>query len=207
MLLMTAAGAESQQSAEPELEVAVKDRRSEIMVVPDVDWNAYTHVKLERPTVEFRKNWIRDQRQRSGIIIREADEKRIKTAVADLFVEVLSGELVDKGGYAMVDEAGKGVMHFVPRIVNLDIVAPDRARDNIGSSFTDSQGRMTVKMEIRDSLSGNLLATTDHYVEDWQKGYMEWTTSATNYRAARLMLQRWANGLREWLDQARGISD
>ena len=188
------------------LEVVEQNRRSEILAVPDTDWNIYTQVRLDRATVEFRKNWVRDQRQRSGVTIREDDEKRIKSSLADLFEEVLTEELVSEGGYAMADENAADVMHFIPHIVNLDIIAPDRARDHIGSAFTDSQGRMTVEMEIRDSVSGSLLATTRHYEEDPHKGYMEWTTSGTNRRAAKLMLMRWASGIRERLDESRGIS-
>ena len=61
-------------------------------------------------------------------------------------------------------------------------------------------------LEIQDSSSGELLATTRHFVEDWYKGYMEWTTSATNHRAFRLMLERWADDLCEWLEEARAAS-
>ena len=35
--------------------------------------------------------------------------------------------------------------------------------------------------------------------EDPQKGYMEWTTSGTNRRAARFMFIRWANKLNDVL--------
>mgnify|MGYP001826299710 CR=1 FL=1 len=205
--LSAAIAEEPPQSPGADLEVVEKDRRSEVRAAQGIDWNAYTRVKLDRASVEFRKNWVRDQRQRSGNIIREDDEKRIKDDLSDLFEEVLTRELVTEGGYTMAEENGQGVLHFIPRIVNLDIIAPDRVRDYVGSAFTDSQGRMTIEMEIRDSLSGDLLATTRHYEEDPHKGYMEWTTSATNRRSARLMLMRWAEGLRERLDEMRGISN
>lgn len=204
--LSAAIAEEQQQSLGDDLEVVEKDRRSEVRAAQGIDWNVYTRVRLDRATVDFRKNWVRDQRQRSGNIIREDDEQRIKSDLADLFEEVLTRELVNEGGYAMAEDNDQDVMHFIPRIVNLDIVAPDRVRNHVGSAFTDSQGRMTIEMEIRDSLSGDLLATTRHYEEDPHKGYMEWTTSATNRRSARLMLMRWAEGLRERLDEGRGIS-
>jgi len=99
-------------------------------------------------------------------------------------------------------------MRVEPRVVDLDVIAPDRVRDYIGYSLTDSQGNMTLELDFYDSISGELLATTTQYREDPIKGYMEWTTSVTNRQAARLMLERWTSWLREWLDEARtGTSD
>jgi hypothetical protein len=191
------------EPGDPSLEVIEQDRRGEFRAAKSVDWDAYTRVKLDRPTVEFREFWIRDQRQRSGITIREDDERRIKDSVADLFEKVLSRELETEGGYSVTAEPGQDVLHFTPRIVDLDIVAPDRARDYIGTALADSQGRMTIELEIRDSLSGRLLATSRQNEEDPYKGYMEWTNSATNHRAARLMLLRWSNDLLEQLEELR----
>jgi hypothetical protein len=165
--------------------------------------NRIVKIQLERATVEFRKRWARDQRQRSGIIIKEKDEERIKSDLADLLDEVLKREMSSKAGYVFVDESGADVMRVIPRVVDLDVVAPDRVRDYIGYALTDSQGSMTLELEFYDSLNGKLLATTSQYQEDPIKGYMEWTTSVTNRQAARHMLERWTNWLREWLDEAR----
>ena len=185
------------------LEVIEQGRNGEIWAASNVNWNTYSRVQLDRATVEFRKNWARDQRQRSGITIKEADEQRIKSDMADLFDRVFTQELTAEGIYTMADESGAGVMRITPKIVDLDVVAPDRVRNYIGGALTDSQGSMTVELEIRDSLGGELLATTRHRLSDPYKGYMEWTTSPTNRRAARLMLVRWTGELREWLDEAR----
>ena len=192
---------------ESDLEVIEQGRNGEIWAASNVDWNAWSRIQLDRATVEFRKNWARDQRQRSGITIREADEQRIKSDMADLFDKVFTQELTADGFYTMADESGAEVMRVTPRIVDLDIVAPDRVRDYIGGAFTDSQGRMTLELEIRDSVSGSLLATTRHHEEDPYKGYMEWTTSPTNRQAARLMLVRWASRLQEWLEEARSAAE
>ena len=103
----------------------------------------------------------------------------------------------------MSDVSGENVMRITPRITNLNINAPDRMRDHIGSSFTDSNGSMTLELEIYDSVSGTLLARMVDSREDPQKGYIEWTTSVTNRRAARFMFIRWADKLRDLLIEAR----
>jgi hypothetical protein len=124
--------------------------------------------------------------------------------MADLLDEVLTRELSNKGGYVFTDQNGPDVMRVTPHITDLDIVAPDRVRDHIGYALTDSQLSMTMKLEVYDSVNGELLATAGKYDIDPEKGYMEWTTSGTNKRAARFMLQRWSTWLRKWLDDARG---
>jgi hypothetical protein len=203
MSLSALADTDPVEAPDPGLDIVEKSWHGEIRFSADVDWASYSKIQLERATVEFRKRWARDLRQRSGIIIKEKDEERIKSDMADLLDEVLKSELSSKAGYVFVDESGADVMRLKPRVVDLDVIAPDRVRDYIGYSLTDSQGSMTLELEFYDSVNGELLATTSQYQEDPIKGYMEWTTSVTNKRAARLMLERWTNWLREWLDEAR----
>ena len=208
MSLPALADTDPVEAPDPGLDIVEKSWHGEIRFTADVDWTTYSKIQLERATVEFRKRWVRDQRQRSGIVIKEKEQERIKSDLADLLDEVLKRELSSKAGYVFVDESGADVMRVIPRVVDLDVIAPDRVRDYIGYALTDSQGNMTLELEFYDSLNGDLLATTSQYQEDPIKGYMEWTTSVTNRRAARLMLERWTSWLREWLDEARaGTSD
>lgn len=186
------------------MDVIQQNRHGEFLAVPDVDWSQYSGVQIEVTSVEFRDRWKRDQRWRSGNIVREKDEIRIKTETAELVTEVLGRELSRKGDYIVTDEGGADVMRMSIRVKDLDIVAPDRVRDHIGSSFTDSQLNMTLELDIHDSLSGDVLATTRRHEEDPYKGYMEWTTSPTNRRAAVLMLERYSSWLLEGLAQASG---
>lgn len=187
---------------EPGMEIIEHDRDGEFQAAIGVDWSAYSKILLETATVEFRDNWVRDQKRYDDNIVRERDVVRIKTGASELLGKVLTREL-SGAGYEMTDESGPGVMRFTPRIVDLDIVAPDRISDNIVVSLTDSQGSLTLELEIHDSVSGVLLATTRQYRDDPYKGYMERTTSATNSRAFRLMMERWADWLIERFDEIR----
>lgn len=202
-VLLIAACAAQAPVPDPGFEVVDYDRDGAIQVAFDVDWNAYTKVILEPATVEFRENWVRDQERLYDKTIRESDEERIKTSASDLLAKVLTRELPDDGGYEIIDEAGAGVMRWTPRIVDLDIIAPDRVSDTISESLVDSQGRMTIELEIHDSVSGKLLAKASQYQSDPYKGYMERTTSATNAVAFRLMMLRWTDWLFEQLDAVR----
>ena len=188
---------------EPGLEVVEYDNDGYIQAAPDVNWSRYTHFQLEEASVEFREHWARDLERRNGTVIREKDEKRIKSDMSDLFSKVFSRELLNEGNWVLTEDVGADVLRFTPRIVDLDIYAPDRVRDYIGGALADSKGRMTLELDIHDSMTGRLIATTRQRREDPYDGYMESANSASNHVAFRLMLQRWSGWLNDWLNASR----
>ena len=186
-----------------DLELVKKNLHGEFHLDTKADWNRFTGIQLEKATVEFRKHWARDQKYRSGNRPTEKNMGRIKSDLSELLDNVFREELSKNDGFTMSDVSGENVMRITPRITNLNIYAPDRMRDHIGSSYTDSNGSMTLELEIYDSVTGTLLARMVDSREDPQKGYIEWTTSVTNKRAARFMFIRWADKLRDLLIEAR----
>lgn len=201
-ILLIAACAAQAPTPDPGFEVVDYDRDGAIQAARGADWNTYTKVILEPATVEFREDWVRDQERLYNNTIQERDEARIKASASDLLAKVLARELPDDGGYKVTNQAGPGVMRWTPRILKLDIIAPDRVQDTITESLVDSQGSMTIELEIHDSISGELLAKAWQEQSDPYKGYMERTTSATNARAFRLMMLRWTDWLFEGLEKA-----
>ncbi len=132
---------------------------------------------------------------------------RIKTSLSELFDEVFSQELTANGGYELTGEAGDNVMRITPHIVDLDVYAPDTRTAGRTQSYTESAGRMTLKLEIYDSVTGDLIVTASDRREAPRRGYMQWTTSVTNKAEARRMLERWAKDLRVRLDEARSVNN
>ena len=169
----------------------------------DVDWSRFNKIQLEQATVAFRKHWARDQRNRSGNRPTPKDIERVKTDLSKQLNEVFTRELTKNDAFMMTGSAGEDVLRITPKIVDLDVYAPDRMRDHIGFSMTDSQGNMTLELEIHDSQSGTLLASVRQFGEDRRNGWFEWTTSVTNKRAAGFILGRWGSDLRDWLVEAR----
>ena len=211
LLIFLLSGTATAKESVPEhpthgLELVKKTWRGEFHLDTSADWSKFTKIQLEKATVEFRKNWARDQRNRGGNRPTEENMGRIKSNLSELLDEVLRQELTTNNVYTMSDTRGENVMRITPKIIDLNINAPDRMRDHIGSSFADSKGSMTLELEIHDSVSGNLLARMLDSQVDPQKGYLEWTTTGTNLRAARFMFIRWAKRLNGWLTEARVTS-
>jgi hypothetical protein len=186
------------------LELVEKNRRTEVYADPNVDWNVYTRIRLDPATVAFRKNWQRDQNRSQPFKIKTEDMERIKSELSEMFDEIFSAELTTNGGYVMTTENGDEVLRIAPQIVDLDVYAPDsRSSPGTTRSYADSAGRMTLKLEMFDSVTGDLIATASDRREAPRHGYMQWTNSVTNRAEAKRMLERWARDLREGLDEAR----
>lgn len=185
-----------------QLQLIKKSSHGELRMDSEADWSRYSGIELQRAAVSFRKNWARDQRNRSGNRPTEESMQRIKSSLSDLLDEVFRQELSVKDGFTMSESGGTDVLRISPRIINLDVYAPDRMRDHIGYALTDSKGSMTLELEMHDSVNGTLLAHMTDIRSDPHRGYFEWTTSVTNRRAARFMFIRWAKKLRKLLVEA-----
>jgi hypothetical protein len=202
----TPASSEPPQTSLEGLELVEKDRRGEIYADPGVDWSIYEKIQLDKATVAFRRNWQRDQNRSQSFRVKASDMEKIKSGLSELFDTIFVEELTSDGGYEIVDDSGDNVMRITPRIVDLDVYAPDTTTSGFSRSFTDSAGRMTLKLEIYDSVTGDLIATASDRREAPRRGHGQWTTSVSNQADARRMLQPWATGLRERLDKARSSS-
>lgn len=186
------------------LEQVEKTRHKEIYVAPGVDWGTYEAVAIDEATVAFRRNWQRDQNRTQPNRIRTSDMDRIRSSMSTLFGDVFSAELSEKGGYEVTDEASEHVLRISPHILDLDVYAPDpRTAPGIQRSYVESAGRMTLKLYLYDSVTGDLLAVATEHKEAPRRGYMQWANSVSNTAEFRMMLEVWARDLREGLEEAR----
>jgi len=174
-----------------------------MLTAPEIDWSVYTEVALDRATVEFRKNWAEDQRRIFNNILREEDLEQIRTDMSDMLHRVLSEKISKTDGYALSDENGRGVLRFVPRIVKLDIYHPGKAQDFVGHVLVDAEGSMVVTLDIIDSFTGKLLASSWNVQVDPEKGFTWSSTSGSNKTAFGQMMKRWANWQFELFDIVR----
>jgi hypothetical protein len=170
---------------------------------PNADFSVYEKIMILDCHVAFRKNWQRDQRRSgAGRAVRNEQVEKIKAGVARLFREVFSEKLAQDGGYAIVDTAGEDVLLVRPAILDLDINAPDDRGADRSTVYTSTSGAATLLIELYDSETGDILArAADRKTARSPSGQMTWTTTATSRSNARRVLGRWADLLRERLDE------
>ncbi len=185
--------------------VRVKSKQLDhLYKLPGADFSGYKRVRLDPIEVEFDKNWKPNDSTRSpSQRLNSADIEKIKQTLAEEFRKVFTKELAESG-YQVVNEDGDDVLRVSAAIVNLYITAPEKMSAGRSRSYTTSAGHMTLIAELRDSVTGKLMARAVDTVRGRDTGTFMITNSVTNLSAARTALTQWAGILRDGLDDATG---
>jgi hypothetical protein len=172
--------------------------------LPGADFSGYKRVRLDPIEVEFDKNWKPNDSERSpSRRLTNDDLEKIKKALAEEFRKVFTEELT-KNGYQVVTEDDDDVLRVSAAIINLYINAPDKMSAGRSRTYTTSSGHMTLVVELRDSVTGKLMARGVDSVQGRDTGNFQITNSVTNMSSARTALSKWARVLREGMDEATG---
>ena len=172
--------------------------------LPEADFSGYKRVRLDPIEVEFDKNWKPNAAERSpSRRLDNSDLEKIKKTLAEEFRKVFTEEL-SNNGYPVVTEDGDDVLRVSAAIANLYITAPDKMSAGRSRTYTTNAGHMTLVAELRDSVTGKLMARAVDSVQARDTGTFMITTSVSNLAGARTALSKWARVLREGLDAATG---
>ena len=167
---------------------------------PDVDLSVYHNLLLMDAQVAFKKNWRRDINQNKPFHVTASDMQNIKSEVTVLFREIFTAEL-ESAGFILVSEQSPETMIIRPAIVDLNINSPDTPRGATTRNITESAGDMTLYLEIRDSITGDVLVKAMDFQFDRSNITPFMMDRTRNERAARRILTNWAqvlvNGLVE----------
>jgi Protein of unknown function (DUF3313) len=178
-------------------------RLGAVFVRPDVEIAAYRSVKLDPVEVSFARNWDPNRGTRTANRLDAGDMAAIQAGLADLFREIFREELA-AGGYQLVEEAGPETMRVTAAIVDLYITAPDNMSAGRSRTYTANSGRMTLVAELRDSVTGEILARAVDARSARSTGTVDITNRVTNTADARRVIRIWARALRQSLDELYG---
>jgi hypothetical protein len=175
-----------------------------VYVRPNVEFKGYKRVSLGPVEVKFDKDWDPNSGTRgvSGRLSNE-DIQKIRTELAALFRDEFTKHLA-KGGYTVVEEAGDDVLAVQAALINLYINAPEKMTAGRSYSFTMDAGRVTLVMQLDDSVTGQTLARVVDSQQGMDTGRMQWTTSVSNSAEARRIVGIWSDALRKALDRVNG---
>ena len=179
-----------------------------VYVLPGANLTAYDKILLPPIGVEFSKNWKPED---DSVLyqMNKPDREKIKKDLAVAFEDVFRKVLEEKGGYQLVTEPARDVLEVQAAIVNLYINAPDVSMQTAARvrTYTTDSGEMTLISELRDSVTGTLLARIYDRRDDLGTGTWQWTDSVTNSADARREIRRWAELLKKSLDASRGKTE
>ena len=207
-VLFTGAGAAAAKdavqsnAAQPNTEGLVEVKVAglqQVLATPDADLSRYKSVMLDPIEVTFHKSW--DPRP-VGRTLDAAEKTKIRKDMAEVLRKEFVAEL-GQGGYRIVENPGDDVLRVRAEIRDLYINAPDVDRPAMIRTYTRSTGEMTLVAELRDSVSGSLIAKAVDRRVDPDSAWFEWTTRIDNAVSARRAAEKWARALRSQLDVAR----
>jgi hypothetical protein len=175
-------------------------RLDAVFVKPDAEIPSFTSVIIAPATVQFARNW--DPNRGGRGVSRRLDAGDI-TAIKDSLATMLGNtfrEELTAGGYQVVTEPGPDTLLVIPAIVDLYITAPDTMSPGRNRTYTANSGRMTLVLELRDSVTGETLARVVDGQSGRSTGIMSITNRVTNTADAQRAINIWARALRSGLD-------
>jgi hypothetical protein len=207
VLMMPGAGMAQQPPQEWDGLVRVKNKSIDhVYVRPNVEFKAYKRVLIAPVHVAMDKNWDPNSGQiglQGGLS--SADVQRIREELAKMFRDVFADHL-SKAGYPVVETSGDDVLLVEPALINVYITAPNSS-SGATRSYTMDAGRMTLVMQLADSVTAQMLARVVDTTEGLNTQGMQWSTSLANSAEARKAVGQWADALRKALDKINGKTD
>ena len=175
-------------------------RLDAVFLKPDAEIPSYPSIMLAPATVQFARNWDPNRGGRSMSRRLSADDMAaIKSDLATMLGDTLRAELTSNG-YQVVTEPGPDTLLVIPAIIDLYITAPDTMSPGRSRTYTANSGRMTLALELRDSVTGETLARVVDGRSGRSTGMMMMTNRVTNNAEAQRAMRSWAQALRIGLD-------
>jgi len=182
----------------------VQSKRLDLVyLLPDADFRGYSKVILDPVQAAFRKNWQRDNSTVTGRVS-DSDARAILDRASSSFNAILA-DAYNKAGYQVVTAAGPDVLRVSAAVVNLDIQAPDKDYPGRSRTYSREAGGETFAVEVRDSLSGELLGRAVDSRSTGDTGpYLR--NSTTNSWEFESLFRRWAKMSIDGLAELKSLS-
>jgi hypothetical protein len=176
---------------------------SNAWVKPDANFASYDKVLLDPISVSYKRK-PKSTRYRgtgSNFALTERQMEDFKR----YFREAFENELSDNEYYELVKTPGPQALRVAAAIIDLVVKVPTQSGAGREHIYTSSTGEMTLLMELRDSLSGEILARVADRREARRAGYgssdLSYSSAPANTGTVKRVFRRWAEILQARLDQ------
>lgn len=167
---------------------------------PDIEFTGYRRVMIEPLSIEYAKEWRRQHPE-----VSDAELRRLETEARENFREEFIDVLVEEGPYELAETREADVLHVVPRVVDLDIPAPDAGSQPGTKSYSPHPVRMQITGELRDAATNTLVLRVIMFESQQRYPFEELRLAnrVTNAHEMRTAFTRWSRLVREALDVAK----
>jgi hypothetical protein len=174
-----------------------------VYVDPDADLSGYDRFLLVDVQVAFKKDWQKEINRVKPYSVTPAEMQKMKAGLSGIFMEIFSDEL-QTSGFVLTDEQAEDVLIIRPAILDLNVNSPDTGA-GLTRNLTESVGDMTLYLELRDSLTGDILAKALDFQVDRSRVTTFMRDRTRNEIAARQILTEWAQILVNGLNEAKTV--
>lgn len=159
---------------------------------PGADFRPYRAIVLDPTQVAFRKNWQRDinQSRRGASRVTDADVRRAIDEAQDKLRSAFERRFRETG-FQIVEGPAENALRVFVGVSDVDVAAPDIRAPGRSRVYSRQANRATLVVEVRDSLSGELLGrAVDHGAIGDRM--MTLRTSASNRADFEALFDEWA---------------
>lgn len=174
-----------------------------VYLLPNADFRSYSKVMFDPSEVAFQKDWAQNYNNNEVDLASRVTTRDVQQDIADAQagLDKIFPASFTKAGYQIVTAPGPGVARVSVGVMNLSVTAPDTGA-GFGQNFAVDAGEATLIVEIRDSVTNQLLGRgldRREAGEDEGSGFPR--TAVTNREDFKELFETWAgiaaNGLTE----------
>ena len=173
------------------------DKLENVWVRPNVRFKAYKRIRLPPVEVTFAKDWSPDRGTRSPT---NEEIQNIRSGLAQMFHKEFAKHLA-RGGYVITDSNGDDVLIVQAALANLYVNGPQASNSDLARAQTMTTGRVSVVMQLSDSVTQQLLARVVDTQYGDERGNLSWSSAVADSDEARRIIDGWAYALRLGLDK------
>ena len=216
-LLPYAAIAAAQTSTvTPDSQGLVKVRSSlfdDVYVRPGASFRDYTRFMIDPPPVAMSENWLHNMNTPPLAILRRTtaqDQEQIVNQASNGFASTFAAA-INRAGYEIVSTPGPNVLRLSPSISNLSVNAPASLTNApLTRVYTVSAGDATLGLDVRDSVTGELLGrVVDHRIAGQRgatRSSVQYTSTVTNRFNFGNLFEAWSSGWVQTFDELKAQS-
>jgi len=174
-------------------------------VKPSADFGSYSAVVLDPIDISYRRKPKSTKYSTGSGNFALTDDQMAR--MKRYFREVFTAELRKSPHYGVTDSAGPAVLRLAASIKDLRVKVPTELVPGRGRVYVTNVGEMTLLLELRDSLSGEILARVADRREARIGGGFDLrsSSSVSNTEAVKSVFRRWASILRTRLDALHAL--
>ena len=177
-----------------------------IWVKPDANIAAYDALMIGNVDVAYKRKPTSKRYSQTGTNF-ALSEKQMQD-LRDLLREAFVDRIDQTEGWSLAEAPGTHTLLLDPSLIDLIVKVPTDPHPST-LVYTTSAGQVTLLLEVRDSLSHELIARIADRQEARQPGQghqdLRWSNAVSDHAAVKKMFRRWARLLLDRLDSARAL--